>query len=328
MISSDFKEKKSGRIELKAFSAPAVENMLRFLYGLELSSPFTKLDTLLEIAQMGALYSVPGLLQDALERACSGLEQKNDVFKVLQFAKQHGVEKYHSVCAYYISRKFSFEEIRSEESFLRHPDVLIEILRMKENLLKRPAVVPFFDDIPPERYLLQEEFSLTLKSSQDISVTGFGLFLVPGGKISVRGCFKILISGEKNHSKAQMFEQFILNKLENKTIAPMFLKDDLRMNKNVFYKITLETSCSDDGGVGNLYKSYRVPGKPRQGKTIKTKFSLGDENPFEEREVEAVMLRAQGRDRQGNFAGDVDFTVCELNTSPSPWAELYFHLNN
>ena len=90
MISSDFKEKKSGRIELKAFSAPAVENMLRFLYGLELSSPFTKLDTLLEIAQMGALYSVPGLLQDALERACSGLEQKNDVFKVLQFAKQHG----------------------------------------------------------------------------------------------------------------------------------------------------------------------------------------------------------------------------------------------
>ena len=79
MISSDFKEKRSGRIELKTFSYIAVENMVRFLYGWDLwTSPCENpadspcglcVETLLEIAEMGALYSIEGLKEDALAKA-------------------------------------------------------------------------------------------------------------------------------------------------------------------------------------------------------------------------------------------------------------------
>ena len=308
MISSDFKEKKSGRIELKKFSGLAVENMVRFLYGLEI--PLIDLDTLLEIAEMGALYSIEGLKEDALDKVFYA--KKEDVFKVLQFAKQHDMAEIVTECAKEISCKFSFEDLKAEESFLDYPEVLIEILKLKENVLKRPSVVPFFDDIRHESYLFWEEFSVTLKSSEDISVTGFGLFLAPGGKVSVRvscqlGC---------------IIEQTVQNSEGSQTIVSVFCKENLRMKKNVFYKLSIETSCLKDE------ESYRSVGKPRQGKMINTKCSPGDtdQNPFEERVTDAVVLSVLGRDREGNSGGDVHFTICHPHSSPL--AELYFYLNN
>ena len=310
MISCDFKEKKSGRIELKTFSALAVEVMVRFLYGFEVVGLFGKLDTALEIAEMGSLYSIEGLMEDALE--CASYTKKGDVFKVLQFAKQHGMDKQVSDCAEYISKQFSIEEMKAEESFLYYPEVLIEILKLKDNILKRPSVLAFYDDIRPERYLLWEEFSLTLKSSEDISVTGLGLFLAVGGKVWVH---------VTSHIGCDI-EQTVQNKDGSKTTVPLFFKDEMKMKKNVFYKISIKTSCSVDD------ESYRSVGQFRQGKRISTKCSLGDtdQNPFDGRLVDAVVLSVPGRDNQGDSAGDVDFTLCQPGSLP--WAELYFYVGH
>ena len=155
-----------------------------------------------------------------------------------------------------------------------------------------------------------EEFSLTLKCSEDISVTGLGLFLAPGGKVWVR---------VTSHLGCNI-EQTVQNNDGSKTIVPLFCKDELRMKKNVFYRISIKCSSSDDD------ESYRSVGQPREGRRIKTKCSLGDKNPFDEVEVDGMVLSVLGRDREGHSTGDVHFTLCQQPTSP--WAELYFYVNN
>ena len=329
MISSDFKEKTSGRIELKTFSPPAVRNMVRFLYGLELEfdvyDPLT-LDILLDVAEMGALYSIEGLKEEALGEALdetilqsynpdlvdlTDVDWKNNVFKILQFAKQHNMEAVTSKCAEFISRSFSFEETKkAEESLSGHPEIFIKILELKENenIQRRPSVVPFFEYTRCQSYWSDHEFSLSLRSSEDISVTGFGLFLSAGssGKQHVR---------VKSEQGCTIDEQTVQNKDGTKTVVPVFWKKEVMMMKNVFYRFILRTGIDLD------HETHHMVGRPQEGKRIKTKCSLGD---AEEVEIDATVLTVPGRDKLGHSAGDVHFTVSQEPTSP--WAELYFYV--
>ena len=87
-MSGDFKEKMEKKIEMKAFSPKAVQEFVRFVYGLEIEDLSTNLELVKELIEMGGLYNVPGVQSGAATFLPKHLNRNNKL-EVLEFAVTH-----------------------------------------------------------------------------------------------------------------------------------------------------------------------------------------------------------------------------------------------
>ena len=87
-MTGDFKEKMEKKIEMKAFSTKAVQEFVRFVYGLEIEDLSTNLELVKELIEMGGLYNVPGVQSAAATFLPDHLNSSNKL-ELLEFAVTH-----------------------------------------------------------------------------------------------------------------------------------------------------------------------------------------------------------------------------------------------
>ena len=124
----DFKEKDEKKIEMKTFSTAAVQEFVRFLYGIELKNE--DLQIVKDLIEMGGLYSVHEVQTAASMCLLEHLNIDN-IVELMDFVKTHAAEDAADFLCEFVAIKFDRKELESHGSkiFSKHPEVAVKILR-------------------------------------------------------------------------------------------------------------------------------------------------------------------------------------------------------
>ena len=114
MISGNFQERKTRKIEFKEFSSETVASFIKFLYGFELNegNEGLDLDTLKELMELGHMYNIPGLQDAAADNMKKFITNKN-VLSLLNLSKRLESKLGKDNCTNYIVKNNSRDWLES-----------------------------------------------------------------------------------------------------------------------------------------------------------------------------------------------------------------------
>ena len=128
----DFKEKNEKRIEMKTFSTAALQEFVKFLYGIELKNEVMgkDLQILKDLIEMGGLYAVHDVQTSASMCLQDHLNIDN-IVELMDFVKTHAAEDTADFLCEFVAIKFDRKELESHGSkiFSKHPEIAVKILR-------------------------------------------------------------------------------------------------------------------------------------------------------------------------------------------------------
>ena len=137
MMNHDFEETRTKKIVLDQYSPVAVQEFVKFLYGLELNLVDLKKDLLIvkDLLIMGSLYDVE-LLQKA---AASFIEEqltKENVTSTMKFAKTYNAKDTVKLCVDFILKNERLEIVINDTELLcEFPELAVEVLQRKRKEL-------------------------------------------------------------------------------------------------------------------------------------------------------------------------------------------------
>ena len=127
-VTSDFKEKNTGKIHLEFVSEKSVKAFVQFLYGvLELKK--LEVESLLELIQMGELHNVAGL-SPAADSQLAQLISEENVFDILELSKAHCYKhtnlKKH--CLDFIAKNLQIESLVKNNKLQKFPEAAVYLI--------------------------------------------------------------------------------------------------------------------------------------------------------------------------------------------------------
>jgi len=145
LLSSDFKERREGKVTLAA-STETVTQFVKFLYAFELDESMS-LSTWKELIQISGVYD--SSVQDG---AAEILKQQQSwpgwmsalstigVFDLLAFCKEHKATKAVNVCESFIAKNFDSDFLLEAGHLEANPEIAVEILRQIKLEKEQPEV--------------------------------------------------------------------------------------------------------------------------------------------------------------------------------------------
>merc|ERR1712106_129261 len=132
MVLGDFKEKKEREIRIKGFSSNTVEQIVRFLYGFELTDEFDEIEVE-ELLALGEMYEI----EDLKSVAAINFDKyvfKDNVFNIAEIADKYNADEVFDKCVEFIVVNFKIQDLLENDMLVKLPKLPLAILK------KRPEV--------------------------------------------------------------------------------------------------------------------------------------------------------------------------------------------
>ena len=225
-MSGDFKEKMEKKIEMKAFSPKAVQEFVRFVYGLEIEDLSTNLELVKELIEMGGLYNVPGVQSGAATFLPKHLNRNNKL-EVLEFAVTHKAKAAEEICCQFVVKENDRNEDLTQtiEKLIPKPAIAGPVMKCLFDS-KKKNTVRLYESIP-QVYHYHKNKPVTLKldlrlrtTSSSVVFTGLGLSLLPGSKAD------ITVETQYFNKKGQVFKGYVSNDTDSNIVPITFDKTE------------------------------------------------------------------------------------------------------
>ena len=131
----DFKEKNEKRIEMKTFSTAALQEFVKFLYGIELKNEVMgkDLQILKDLIEMGGLYAVHDI-QTAASMCLQEHLNIDNIVELMDFVKTNMAEDATDLLCEFVVKNFNQNLLCSHSSDIlsNHPEIAVKILKIEE----------------------------------------------------------------------------------------------------------------------------------------------------------------------------------------------------
>ena len=292
-VNGDFRESREKKIRIEGFKSSSVAEMIKFLYGFELSEELEDPEELLALADM---YQVEGLKQATTKRMMENMNTDN-VFKIVEIVGYSSEE--FSTCVKFVEENFPLKTLKDDRVLDMCPRLGLELWRRTSTSLD--SVVRTFKEVSKSQLVKYSDCfqdSVFFETSSDIMLTGIGVFVHYGSpdlKLNTN-IYRLnnfsSVSGVREVSISQCVTT-LSNKNPNTNIQRVDF-DPIAVERGREYKVSVNISGQgwSDAGSG-LCEQVIVDG-------------LND---------------------KGKFVKKVTFTFTDNSTSHGQIPELYFNVN-
>jgi len=275
-VNGDFRESREKKLRIEGFKSSSVTEMVRFLYGFEVSEELEDPEELLALADM---YLVEGLKEAALTRIMDNINTEN-VFKIVRMVENNSKEFID--CVKFVEENFELKKLLEDGILDEDPRLGLELFKRRPPQ-KFHSVVRIFGEVGTSQMIeYTDRFVdfLMFTTDTDIMLTGIGLFVhhsspdltayltlcinkdeidEEGHILTENGLRNILLRNDKHGTNVQRVN-----------ISPILLTAG---KKNQLFVRIEGTGCSDGGF--KRHKKIMVDGLNKEGKFVtKVKFKF------------------------------------------------------
>lgn len=281
-VNGDFRESREKKLRIEGFKSSFVTEMVRFLYGFEVSGELEDPDELLALADM---YQVEGLKQATIARMMNNINTEN-VFKIIRIVENNSKEFIN--CVKYVEENFELKKLLEDGILDEDPKLGLELFKRRPPPTQKfSSVVRALRKVGPTQMIeYTDKFLdwLMFTTNTDIMLTGIGLF-VPHGSPDVTAEIFLQINDdeidEEWHSLTENGLRKILlrqNKPETNVQRVNISPISVTAGKKNLLIVRIEgKGCSDRGF--KPHKKITVDGLNNEGKFVtEVKFKFSSDN--------------------------------------------------
>ena len=198
-VTGNFKEKDEKRIKMSAYSAQAVQQFVKFLYGFELEEENPK-GVVMDLIEMGGVYSVENL-QIAASIFVPKILTKGNMMEMMDFLKTHKALAALDLCTEFLLENSDRNALQSSDLLSKHPEIAVHLLRgttLRQNTIqlyeRKTSMIINYEkdqtvsqDFKIEPILNKQQIMNYIRehTTYQCVFTGLGLALCKGAEVEV-----------------------------------------------------------------------------------------------------------------------------------------------
>ena len=202
-MNGDFKENKEKKYRIKDFKPDSVKQMVKFLYGFEVTEDVEEPE---ELFRLGDMYDMEDLKKAAIMCMENKITKKN-VFTIFQFAESHEYAETLSKCVDFVEENFNSENLSADGVLDKHPKLAVELMKRRYS---PDSVVDTFRtmNISDIRLKYHSTFqdNLVFTVDSDICLTGIGIYAPENTAHVITAMIKVQKKEKKFYDNGEILE--------------------------------------------------------------------------------------------------------------------------